>query len=114
MEPETAIPSASAVQVAKEKRERLRALGASSKSEDYISLSLSKRSDFSQGPHPESRLVREEDELGDADDGKYTCFVTISSYSYVSQSMPNTLARRNVSPSARSRRKQRQRNGVKR
>ncbi|KAH9841721.1 nineteen complex-related protein 2-domain-containing protein, partial [Rhodofomes roseus] len=65
---ETAIPSASAVQVAKEKRERLRTLGTSNTSEDYISLSVSKRSDFSQGPHPESRLMREEDELGDADD----------------------------------------------
>ncbi|KAH9936526.1 GCFC-domain-containing protein [Fomitopsis serialis] len=65
---ETTIPSASAVQVAREKRERLRTLGTSSTSGDYISLSVSKGSDFSQGPHPESRLVREEDELGEADD----------------------------------------------
>ncbi|KAI0747373.1 nineteen complex-related protein 2-domain-containing protein [Fomes fomentarius] len=64
-ETETAIPSASSVLAAKQKRERLR---ASKPGEDYISLSLTKRSDYSQGPHPDSRLVREEDELGDADD----------------------------------------------
>lgn len=68
-EPETYIPSGSSVLAAKQKRERVRALGTNSGGEDYISLSVSKRSDFSQGPHPESRLVREEDELGDADDG---------------------------------------------
>ncbi|TBU23747.1 GCFC-domain-containing protein [Dichomitus squalens] len=62
---ETAIPSASSILAAKQKRERLR---ANKGGDDYISLSLSKRDDFSQGPHPESRLVREEDELGDADD----------------------------------------------
>ncbi|KAI0916948.1 hypothetical protein AcW2_007207 [Taiwanofungus camphoratus] len=67
-EPETYIPSGSSVLAAKQKRERVRALGTNSGGEDYISLSVSKRSDFSQGPHPESRLVREEDELGDADD----------------------------------------------
>ncbi|KAI0699950.1 nineteen complex-related protein 2-domain-containing protein [Cerioporus squamosus] len=62
---ETAIPSASSILAAKEKRDRLR---KSKVGEDYISLSLTKRDDFSQGPHPESRLMREEDELGDADD----------------------------------------------
>ncbi|RPD62638.1 GCFC-domain-containing protein [Lentinus tigrinus ALCF2SS1-7] len=61
----TAIPSASSILAAKEKRDRLR---KSTAGEDYISLSLTKRDDFSQGPHPESRLMREEDELGDADD----------------------------------------------
>ncbi|KAH9948863.1 nineteen complex-related protein 2-domain-containing protein [Amylocystis lapponica] len=66
-DPETAIPSGSSIVAAKQKRERLRAVGASGE-DDYISLSVSKRDDFSQGPHPESRLVREEDELGDADD----------------------------------------------
>ncbi|CCL98857.1 uncharacterized protein FIBRA_00863 [Fibroporia radiculosa] len=64
---ETAIPSGSSILAAKQKRERLRASGTSG-GEDYISLSVTKRSDYSQGPHPESRLVREEDELGDADD----------------------------------------------
>ncbi|TFK91874.1 GCFC-domain-containing protein [Polyporus arcularius HHB13444] len=62
---ETAIPSASSILAAKEKRDRLR---KSKVGEDFISLSLTKRDDFSQGPHPESRLMREEDELGDADD----------------------------------------------
>ena len=63
---ETAIPSASSVQAAKEKRERLRQSGPE---EDFISLSVTKRADFSQGPHPESRLMREDDELGEGDDG---------------------------------------------
>ncbi|KAI1794968.1 GCFC-domain-containing protein [Ganoderma leucocontextum] len=62
---ETAIPSASSILAAKQKRERLR---VTKDGDDYISLSLSKRDDFSQGPHPESRLMREDDELGDADD----------------------------------------------
>ncbi|KAI8994209.1 nineteen complex-related protein 2-domain-containing protein [Trametes punicea] len=65
--PEPVIPSASSILAAKEKRERLRAAKATGE-EDYISLSLTKRDDYSKGPHPESRLVREEDELGDADD----------------------------------------------
>ena len=67
---EGAIPSASSIQAAKEKRERLRKSGTSG-DEDYISLSVSKRSDLPQGPHPESRLVREEDEIGEGDDGVY-------------------------------------------
>ncbi|KAJ8463892.1 hypothetical protein ONZ51_g9949 [Trametes cubensis] len=66
-EGEAAIPSASSILAAKQKRECLRATKASG-GEDYISLSLTKRDDYSKGPHPESRLVREEDELGDADD----------------------------------------------
>ena len=37
--------------------------------EDYVSLSVTKRADISQGPHPESRLMREEDEVGECDDG---------------------------------------------
>ncbi|KAI0631928.1 nineteen complex-related protein 2-domain-containing protein [Trametes polyzona] len=64
---EAAIPSASSILAAKQKRERLRASKASGQ-EDYISLSLTKRDDYSKGPHPNSRLVREEDELGEADD----------------------------------------------
>lgn len=35
--------------------------------EDFISLSVTRRSEDS-GPHPDSRLVREEDELGEGDD----------------------------------------------
>jgi GC-rich sequence DNA-binding factor len=59
------IPAASSIQHAKERRERLR---ASKPADDYISLSLTTRSDRDDGPHPESRLVREEDELGEGDD----------------------------------------------
>ena len=65
---DTAIPASSVVTAAKEKRERLRK--TASVGDDYISLSLTKRDDYSNGPHPESRLVREEDELGEGDDGE--------------------------------------------
>jgi hypothetical protein len=37
--------------------------------DDFISLSVTKRDAMPQGPHPESRLMREEDELGEEDDG---------------------------------------------
>lgn len=60
------IPSQSIIVAAKERRERLRTGTAE---QDYISLSVTRRSDVSQGPHPESRLMREEDEVGEADDG---------------------------------------------
>ncbi|KAF8262278.1 GCFC-domain-containing protein [Lactarius quietus] len=64
-----AIPTQSFVLAAKEKRERLRTSGpASSNTEDYISLSLTKRDDEYLGPHPESRLMREDDDLGEGDD----------------------------------------------
>lgn len=67
-ESETVIPSESSIKVAKERRERLRKTGVAD-GEEYISLSVVKRSEESEGPHPESRLVREEDELGEGDDG---------------------------------------------
>jgi GC-rich sequence DNA-binding factor len=69
-EPESAnfIPSESSIKVAKERRERLRKTGGE---DDFISLTVSRREEDHQGPHPESRLVREEDELGDGDDGKF-------------------------------------------
>jgi hypothetical protein len=63
---ETTIASESVITNAKQKRERLRTHGAA---DDYISLSLITRSDADQGPHPESRLVREDDELGEAEEG---------------------------------------------
>src|ERR1700722_10517519 len=66
------IPSESSILNAKKKRERMRA----SNGEDYISLSVIKRSDESKDPHPESRLMREEDELGEGDDGM--CFFFLS------------------------------------
>jgi GC-rich sequence DNA-binding factor len=66
MKLETAIPSASAISAAKEKRGRLRGTGTA---DDFISLSVAKPGDVPQGPHPESRLMREEDELGEGEDG---------------------------------------------
>lgn len=60
------LPTSSSIAAAKEKRKLLRKAGGEI-GDDYVSLSLTKRVD--QGPHPESRLVREEDELGEADDG---------------------------------------------
>ncbi|KAK7690288.1 hypothetical protein QCA50_006943 [Cerrena zonata] len=62
---ETAIPTSASIQAAKQKREHARKTGVT---EDFISLSLTKRDDRAQGPHPMSRLVREEDELGEGDD----------------------------------------------
>ncbi|EKM51607.1 uncharacterized protein PHACADRAFT_31439 [Phanerochaete carnosa HHB-10118-sp] len=64
---EASILSSSAVQAAKEKRDRLRKMRTTA-DEDFISLSVTKHSDIPQGPHPESRLMREEDELGEGDD----------------------------------------------
>lgn len=66
LELETAIPSASAISAAKDKRGRLRGAGIA---DEFISLSVVKPGDVPQGPHPESRLMREEDELGEGEDG---------------------------------------------
>ncbi|EIW80893.1 GCFC-domain-containing protein [Coniophora puteana RWD-64-598 SS2] len=63
----TVIPSESSINVAKQRRERLRK-SAVTQEEDFISLSVTRRDDLASGPHPESRLVREEDELGEGDD----------------------------------------------
>ncbi|KAF8551693.1 GCFC-domain-containing protein [Imleria badia] len=64
---DTVIPSQSRIVAAKERRERLR-VGTAEQEQDYISLSVTKLPDISQGPHPESRLMREEDEVGEGDD----------------------------------------------
>jgi len=61
------LPTSSSIAAAKQKRKLLRKTGREI-GDDYISLSLTKHVD--QGPHPMSRLVREEDELGEADDGE--------------------------------------------
>ncbi|KAG8934755.1 hypothetical protein FRC02_009336 [Tulasnella sp. 418] len=56
---------------AKKKRERMRVIGAPaapSADDDFISLSETKKSYEYSGPHPESRLMREEDDLGEGDD----------------------------------------------
>jgi GC-rich sequence DNA-binding factor len=73
----SSIPSEASILNAKQKRERIRTTTASN-SEDYISLSVIKRSDENRGPHPESRLVREEDELGEGEDGMYFLFSSFS------------------------------------
>ena len=65
---EMSIPSESLVQNAKQKRDRIRKTAAAGE-QDYISLSVTRRGDEPSGPHPGSRLVREEDELGEGDDG---------------------------------------------
>ena len=67
---EIQLPTSSSIAAAKQKRQLLRKTGGEI-GDDYISLSVTKRVD--QGPHPESRLVREEDELGEADDGPCCC-----------------------------------------
>ncbi|KAG6817011.1 hypothetical protein H0H87_000907 [Tephrocybe sp. NHM501043] len=61
------IPTESSIKSARERRERLRKTGASGE-EDFISLSVIRKADEPSGPHPSSRLVREEDELGEGDD----------------------------------------------
>lgn len=73
----SSIPSEASILNAKQKRERIRTTTASN-NEDYISLSVIKRSDDNRGPHPESRLVREEDELGEGEDGIYLLFSSFS------------------------------------
>ncbi|VDB84202.1 unnamed protein product [Peniophora sp. CBMAI 1063] len=65
---ETLIPTETSIKDAKEKRERLRKTGAQPGGEDFISLSVTKRAEEWQGPHPESRLMREDDDLGEGDD----------------------------------------------
>jgi GC-rich sequence DNA-binding factor len=62
------LPEAS-IRSAKEKRKHLRTIGVDTQ-DDYISLTVAKQGDESKGPHPESRLMREEDEVGDGDDGE--------------------------------------------
>lgn len=75
MDPLTSIPTEAAIKATKEKRARLQKLGPSvtdSTSEDFVSLSLTKREPSKdQGPHPESRLQREDDDLGEGDEGEY-------------------------------------------
>ncbi|QRW20232.1 Pre-B-cell leukemia transcription factor-interacting protein 1 [Rhizoctonia solani] len=73
----TKIPLSSAVIEAKKKREQMRVTGKTNvpQQDEFISLSLTRRDeDAYQGPHPESRLQREDDDLGegDDDDAEYT------------------------------------------
>lgn len=49
---------------------------ASTGEEDgFISLSVTRKEDTYQGPHPESRLMREDDDLGEGDDGMYFTYL---------------------------------------
>lgn len=68
---ETIIPSEASIKAAKEKREIGRKAGVKIRDgeEDFISLDVAKRGEGYQGPHPESRLMREDDDLGEGDDG---------------------------------------------
>lgn len=68
---ETLIPTETSIKDAKDKRERLRKTGVQPGGEDFISLSVTRTAEEWQGPHPESRLMREDDDLGEGDDG--TC-----------------------------------------
>ncbi|CAE6415638.1 unnamed protein product [Rhizoctonia solani] len=68
---QTKIPLSSAVIEAKKKREQMRVTGKTNvpQQDEFISLSLTKRDeDVYQGPHPGSRLQREDDDLGEGDD----------------------------------------------
>ncbi|EJD50811.1 hypothetical protein AURDEDRAFT_143230 [Auricularia subglabra TFB-10046 SS5] len=66
---ETIIPSESSILAAKQKRDRLKAGKATAEDDGFIALEVIKRGSFKDdGPHPESRLVREDDELGEGDD----------------------------------------------
>ncbi|CAE6460347.1 unnamed protein product [Rhizoctonia solani] len=67
---ETKIPLSSAVIDAKKKREQMRITGKTNvpQQDEFISLSLAKLEDTYQGPHPTSRLQREDDDLGEGDD----------------------------------------------
>ena len=67
----TEIPSESSIASAKQKRERIRKTKVATKGgeDDFIPLSVTRGEDIYQGPHPESRLQREDDDLGEGDDG---------------------------------------------
>ncbi|CAE6458225.1 unnamed protein product [Rhizoctonia solani] len=74
---QTNIPLSSTVIDAKKKREQMRVTGKTNapQQDEFISLSLIRRDeDTYQGPHPTSRLQREDDDLGegDDDDAEYT------------------------------------------
>lgn len=87
---EAEIPTTSYIAAAKKKRDTARKTGEIA--DDFISLSVTKRVD--QGPHPESRLVREEDELGEADDGGLKCFFNLKTLLITTQNSRNTPVRK--------------------
>lgn len=86
------LPTSSSIAAAKQKRHLIRRTGGEI-GDDYVSLSLTKHVD--QGPHPESRLVREEDELGEADDGENVFPGPVLQYLLAPQSLRNIPAPKN-------------------
>lgn len=76
------IPDAATITAAKMKRQAAiggngPASASAENDEDYISLESGDGKiaiyDAQQGPHPESRLMREEDEEGEGDEGRFVC-----------------------------------------
>ena len=49
---------------------------------------MTRREETYQGPHPESRLVREDDELGEGDDGTFY-FLNMTKAKYRVQNSPS-------------------------
>lgn len=72
--------------------------------EDFISLSVTKRSEDT-GPHPESRLVREEDELGEGDDGSWS-LPSFGHVSFPSEYAEYTSAQERIALGKKSRKKE--------
>lgn len=77
----TSIPTTSAIAEAKEKRERRRAEGGGTGGDGFISLEVGM-----VNKSGESRLIREDDEIGDGDEGQsishtslYTVLINIVS-----------------------------------
>jgi GC-rich sequence DNA-binding factor len=64
------IPSEASIKAAKERRERIRQGEGVQNEDEFIPLTIARKEDLYQGPHPESRLMREDDDLGEGDDGQ--------------------------------------------
>ncbi|WVF68661.1 hypothetical protein IAT40_003432 [Kwoniella sp. CBS 6097] len=90
------IPDATAIAAAKAKRHAaLESQKHGGGEEDYISLGEGKIAvyDGDQGPHPESRLMREEDDLGDGDED-LAAFTTDNDKVYLGREANKAAARR--------------------
>lgn len=61
-----------------------------------------RRADEPEGPHPMSRLMREEDELGEGDDGTFLAYIPRSSLYSLQQSLQSTRVPRSELLLARS------------
>lgn len=111
---ETLIPTETSIKDAKDRRERLRKTGAPPGGDDFISLSVTRTAEEWQGPHPESRLMREDDDLGEGDDG--ACHVLIAHFdpdtdAFDLQSSPNILRPKSALRWVRRRRRSRRASG---